>query len=145
MPVPTAYTESELADYMYAAMGDTAQVIGWTGSGALAGAVIEALIAYGVTSIDVATDIPRLRALALVEAWKAAMAQVSGDYKFTDIDGRTAERQQIFDHCQEMLAQATADAANYPGPTLAYSGSAIGRIALDLPRSLQPRGPRCAR
>lgn len=143
MPVPTSYSEYSLAEYMYALLGDTAQVIGWNWPDShvppmLENAVIETLIAYGVGTIEEASDIVKLRTLAQVEAWRAAAAQVAGDYKFSDIDGRTHERQQVYDHCIKQMQAADAVAvAMYGALPTAVPASASGRIALDVPRSMR--------
>lgn len=138
MPVPTSYTEAELAAYMYGLLGATAPVIGWADSTALDDAVIETLIAYGVGTIEEASDIVKLRTLAQVEAWRAAAAQVAGDYKFSDIDGRMHERQQVYDHCIKQMQAADAVAvAMYGALPTALPAAASGRIALDVPRSMR--------
>lgn len=112
MPVPTAYTEAGLAAYMHAQLGDVATVLGWStgaGTGNYAEAVDEALIAYGVGDISLATDIGRLRAAARREAWRLALNSLVARTDFT-VDGQQFADSQMVAAARSRLAEAESDA-----------------------------------
>lgn len=116
MAIPASYTETTLADFMQDQLKNIATMLGWTTTpDDYQEAVNEALLAYGETTIaniTGASNIRKLRALARAEAWKAAMAAVSGDFDFA-ADGGSYKRDQIFQHIKDMLGQAVVDALVY--------------------------------
>lgn len=119
MAVPTAYTETSLAEYMrVGVLRETADVLGWDTNQPLAEAVTDTLIAYGVATVTTATNIPRLRALARVAAWQAAADATTGDYQFSSIGG-TYNRQQMHSQALLQLELAQVAAAVYRLPTSA--------------------------
>lgn len=108
MPLPTSYSESTLAAYMESGiLRATGAVLGLVGASHYAEAVNDVAAALGTTIAD-ATDMPRLRILARREAWRLAMQQAGGDYKYSE-DGASSDRNQIFDHCKAMFDQAVRD------------------------------------
>lgn len=115
MAAPVAYTEPELQAYMLDVLADVASALGMTEL-SLQEAVNDTLLAYGVADIAAATDIPRLRALARVAAWRAALARASSWYRFS-ADGATYNREQVAKQIRDMLGLAEADAAAYDGGT----------------------------
>jgi len=113
MPVPTAYTEETLAIYMHEKLGNIAGVLGYSlDGGSYNEAIIDTLIAYGVTSIDNATNIKKLRALALVEAWKMAVADLSTRHDFS-ADGGSYNRSQMFENASKAMESAQVEALAY--------------------------------
>ncbi len=73
MAVPSAYTETELKQFMVTALGHIAPVLTWTVDTAQIGeAINDTLLEYGVNDIEDATDIKKLRALAKFTVWQAA-------------------------------------------------------------------------
>jgi hypothetical protein len=116
MPAPTSYSEHWLAEYLLSAnvLGPTATALGWTEPDVLE-AVWQTLLAYGVSTIAEATDIPKLRALAKIEAWRQAANATAGHYRFST-DNQTLDRQQVHEHAVKMLAESERQAASYGLP-----------------------------
>ena len=109
MALPAVYTESALASYMLATLGEVAGVLGLDALEIIE-AVNDALLAYGTADIAQATDIPRLRAAARVAVWRLALARASSLYQFS-ADGASYHRQQMTEHIRAMLVREEADAA----------------------------------
>lgn len=127
MPVPASYTEATLATLMHTILGATATALGYAAPSGSAGvyqeAVYDALIAYGVTDVATATDIPKIRAAAALAAWRKATNDAAAKIQFGG-DGQSFSDQQIWEHCVKMLAAAEADASRYG------AGLAVGVTAL---------------
>lgn len=115
----TAYTDLTLAEYMQAVTRNVAAALGWSADD-FAEAVTDALIAYGVTDLEDATNIPKLRALARVEAWRAVADGTAADYNFS-ADGGTYSREQLHKHAVEALGRALERAAAYGGTDAGYA------------------------
>ena len=111
MAAPTAYTEPQLADYMFRMLGQTATALGLEES-SFDEAVNDALLACGVDAIADATDIPRLRALARREAWRLAAATAAGEFDFSTA-GSSFSRSQLRRHVEAQLKHAEDDALAY--------------------------------
>jgi hypothetical protein len=106
MPIPSSYSEQELATYMRdGVLQSTAGVLGLTTIEQFDEAVNDALIAYGVSDVADATDIPKLRAAAQLCAWRLAQTVAAGDYAYS-ADGASYQRGQVFEHITKMLAAA---------------------------------------
>lgn len=114
MAVPISYTEKTLAEFMQQELGRTAEVLGYAAGTVDAGSYIEAvnetLLAYGVSSISGAVNIPRLRNLAQAAAWRKAAGDLVTAYRFST-DGDAFERSALFEHASRMLARAEHRAA----------------------------------
>jgi hypothetical protein len=123
MPVPTAYTESTLAEYMLTVLSGTADALQIT-LGDLGEAVIEVLLKYGVNDISAAMDMTKLRCLARVEAWKAAADMVAADYDFSE-GAVSYHRSQMSQQIAIRLSQAERDAAPYD------PSNEVGVVAVD--------------
>lgn len=109
MAVPTVYSETTLANLMAAALGPIAATLAITD---YSEAVNDVLLAYGVTDIADATDIPRIRAMARAQAWRLAMDAASS--RFDDsTDGQSMSRSQLYDHAKAQYERAEAAAAGY--------------------------------
>jgi hypothetical protein len=107
--IPAYATREELSEYMAAVVGaGISGTLGWTAPDSYDEAVIDTLIAYGGDVKDVyeATDIPKLRAVARMEVWRAVMEQTAGFYDITAPDGIRAVRNQI--HAQAVAAYKEA-------------------------------------
>lgn len=113
MALPTAYTEPELSAFMHAVLGDVATALGWsTDDERFDEAVNDTLLAYGVDDIDDATDIPKLRALARIEAWRAATDSLASRFDLS-ADGQSASRSQMVEHARGRYRDAVRRASSY--------------------------------
>jgi hypothetical protein len=112
MPIPLTYTEVELAQYMIDTIGDTSLAINWIVTDKYQEAVNETVLAYGVTTIDQATDIQKLRTIARREVWKAVAGTSAGNYRFGS-DREAYFRNQIYEHAISEYTRAAQDAAKY--------------------------------
>lgn len=113
MPVPTSYTEDTLADYMRTGvLRKTAEVLRWQVTADYQEAINQTLIDYGVTNIEDASDIVKLRVLARMNAWRSVTEANVPSYQAT-ADGATFHRDQIYDHAKEQFLQAQYDASPY--------------------------------
>ncbi len=127
MPIPSSYTEDSLALYMRDGVLKTiAGVLGLTTTADFAEAVTSALLGYGVSAIDDAADIAKLRAWAAVAAWEVAQTVASGDYRFS-ADGGSWDRQQVFEHITTMLDAARRNAAAASAVSTDEGGLAISQ------------------
>jgi hypothetical protein len=126
VPVPTTYTEVELATFMRDdVLRNVATLLGWTDvtpSGPYNGAIVDTLTAYGVPTIAAATDIPKLRILARVAVWQAVVATTAAFYAVTDV-GVSTHREQI--QAQALVALRHAERA-----ARAYLPRAAGATSL---------------
>lgn len=78
MPVPTAYTEDQLAEYMHSVLGQVAVALGLEAPLSYHEAIVDTLLAYGDgVTIAQATNIKKLRALAKLKAWEVAKAHAA--------------------------------------------------------------------
>lgn len=110
MPVPTSYTEATLAAFQVDALGNLATALGWTAAtSAVVEAVTDTLLAYGVSDVATAADIPRLRALARVAIWQAVARATAGYFKFA-VETLSFDRDQVHDHALAMIAEAEREA-----------------------------------
>jgi hypothetical protein len=109
MTPPTSYTEKTLADFMHQELGKVAGILGYAvgagDAGSYAEAVNETLLNYGQTLIAEAGDMPKIRALARVEAWRKACTDLAALYQFTS-DDASYERNQVFDQAEKNLQMA---------------------------------------
>lgn len=115
MAAPSSYTESMLRDYMYATTKGVADVVGWTAKDFVE-AVNDTLFAYGVDDISDATSMPKLRALARVEAWRAMATVTAGEFDYSADSGQTAtyyKRSQLHQQAKASLVVAQAEAGAY--------------------------------
>ena len=116
MSVPTSYTEADLKAFVHTTLGATATALGWSvAGGSYDETVNETLLAYGQTDISQISgtaNIRKVRALARLMAWRAAVAGLAG---YNDIrDGQTAlSLSQLQAQALNALRQAEADAAQY--------------------------------
>lgn len=103
MPVPTAYTEAQLAAFMHDQLGEVGLILGFTAPSGQVGsyqeAIYAALFEYGVSNVSNASDIRKIRALARKAAIEKAMMSLAGRYTFRTGD-KTFNRREM----QQMLA-----------------------------------------
>lgn len=128
MAAPATYTETTLATFMLAEMGNVATALGWTGLNDVQPAVDEALLVYGVDDIGNISgreNVRKLRALARVEAWRLASNSLAADYDFK-ADGGDYKRSQLYAQATQALERAQADAAEFDAGV-----SVIARDAVD--------------
>jgi hypothetical protein len=111
MTIPTSYTETSLAAFMLAELGDVALALDMT-LAKLAEPVNDAMLVYGITDIVDATDIDKIRKIARVEAWKAAAKNVAADYAYSE-GGASYSRNQMQDMILKQLSLAEQDASGY--------------------------------
>lgn len=113
MAIPGSYTEETLKTYMLTVLRQLGAVLGMTVN-SFDEAVNEVLLAYGVADIADATDIPKLRALAKVEAWKVALAEAGARIDWSEA-GASFKQSQYRAAAREGLLGAEAEAARYGG------------------------------
>lgn len=113
MPIPASYTETSLRAYMLKTVGGLGTRLEMT-TGNFEEAVTSTLLAYGVTDIANATDLPKLRALADVEAWRVAWNEATGAYDFT-ADGSSFKRSDLAKQAKERLEAAEQTAMAHGG------------------------------
>jgi len=111
VPIPTAYTEEALGEYMLTILGVVGQVLQYT-SASFDEEIADTLLAYGVANIAQATDIKKLRALAKVAAWQKANADLVAFYDY-QADGGKFDRSQMQAMAEKALAQAQTGALAY--------------------------------
>lgn len=130
MAIPTSYTEATLKGYMLATLSDLGTVLGLATSN-FDEAFNDALLAYGVTDIANATDIPKLRAFAKVEAWKVAVNAASGRIDWSEA-GASFKQSQYRTAARDGLALAQSEAAQYGGGMAGYEVT-VGQMVLHDP------------
>lgn len=123
MPAPTAYTESQLADFMLDELGGTASALGWEfGTPQLLRAVYAVARMLDVADVATVTDMTALEALARLSIWRAAQAGSSHRYRITT-DGQTLDLQQVFDHAVLMVKHYTDQCISLGVPGVGGSGT----------------------
>lgn len=130
MAAPTTYTETELATFMLAELGNVAAALGWAVQTNVQPAIDETLLVYGVDSIAEVTgreNIRKLRAFARVEAWRLAVNSLAADYDFK-ADGGDYKRSQLHDQAGQALERAQADAAEFDVSVNVISRDAVVSI-----------------
>lgn len=127
MTVPSSVSAAELADYMHGELGRIAQALSFTVPASYSGAIVKALMAYGVDTIASATNVPRLYALASVEAWRLASQQLTPQIN-TSTDGRSQNARELFEHCQMMLEDAQRVADSIPDDGTGVNRNDAGRV-----------------
>lgn len=138
MPVPTAYSESQLADLMLFELGGTASALGWElGEPQLMYAVYSVARLLGVSDVAAVTDMAALEVLARLSIWRAAKAGLADRYRLS-IDGQAIDRQQHFDHAALMVAEYEQQAAG-------IGAGGIGVVTIHgIARSEDPYAPPAA-
>jgi hypothetical protein len=126
MAIPGSYTEETLKTYMLTVPGQLGAVLGMTVN-SFNEAVNEVLLAYGVATIADATDIPKLRALAKVEAWKVALAEAGARIDWSEA-GASFKQSQYRAAAREGLLDAEAEAVRYGGGLPGYEVT-VGQMA----------------
>lgn len=111
MAPPTSYTESTLKTYMITSLGTLASALGLVDSD-MAEPLNDVLLAYGVSDIADADNMPKLRALARVHALRRAQT-VAATWTDFSADGASFSRSQVLAALKEMLLQAEASAMHY--------------------------------
>lgn len=112
--VPESITDEELGQWMLRTVGARiARVLGWETLASVTDIIIDALVAYGVDTVAQVDDVPRLKALARVELWRAVVEQTSGETYLAMPDGIRAYGHQINQQAVRALAVAERAAAIY--------------------------------
>lgn len=122
MALLSAMAEADLALFCQGQLHRLSKIIEWDSMVDYVDVVDDTLIAYGVSDISEATDIAKLRALARVEVWQAAVAALVPDVDYTDPDGSNSMAQ-LQNNALVALKQAErrADQMGYrarPAPVL---------------------------
>lgn len=118
--VPTAYTDEELVAFMHQVLGAVATDLGFTTTpdlGSYREAVLDVLVAGGVSATSEVTNIPLVRALAKVAAWQLALTAAATLYDVAD-GTQSLKRSQMLAGIKEALAKAQDEA----GPLLVAAG-----------------------
>lgn len=124
MSVPLLYDRFTLAKAMETWLGSTGEALGWSAARtSYDEPVIDTMLAYPVTDLAQATDIGKLRALALYFAWCAAAGATAGR---VDISGETGGMRfsQMHEHAVKMKEAAEYAAVAYL-PVPAGSGGVV--------------------
>jgi hypothetical protein len=112
MSIPTVYTELTLAQYMHSLLGKMAAVLSFaeptTEPGVYQEAVNEVMLALGVSDLECAPDIRKVRALATREAWKLALDNLATAIDYS-ADGSRYDRSQLSLQAQATLNRAISD------------------------------------
>jgi hypothetical protein len=111
MAYPTGYTEVSMRSYLSVILDavDAALSISVSRYSEMCNDV---LTAYGAADWVDVIDIPKVRALASVVAWKHAMEISSASYNFS-ADGASYSLSQIQDMCKKNYEAAHSDASAY--------------------------------
>lgn len=116
MPLPAAYTEETLAQFMHTVLGPVASTMDYVtpegDAGDYAEAVNETLLAYDISDIADATDIKKVRVLARREAWRKVMDETAGHYDVS-ADDASYKRSQLHEQAKANFEQAATEAAQY--------------------------------
>jgi hypothetical protein len=117
MPVPTAYTEADLALYVERLLGPIAAALGWTAAdGDFDEVLVDAMLDYGVSSIGAitwnATTLVAVRTLVARAAWRRAVGALAAGFDFS-IDQQSFSRSQRQKMAQAALALAEQQALPY--------------------------------
>jgi hypothetical protein len=130
MPVPSSYTEKTLAEFMHVKLGNVAKALDLhfvpDGPGDYAEAVNDALLLYGAEDISTISDtagIRKIRALAMVAAWRHVVTNFAALFDFS-ADGASYNRSQLFDQASKAL-QLAEDAASEYSTSGAYTARLI--------------------
>jgi hypothetical protein len=111
--IPVGYTEDELADMMVVRLGDVGVILSWTaGSPQVQEAVTSTLVSWGgsVEVLGTTAEVRRLRAIAMVHAWRAAVESLAARYDHRE--GQFAySRSQAHAMALKSLAVAESEAA----------------------------------
>jgi hypothetical protein len=110
---PTSYTEAGLKAYMHAQLGPVADDLSWSvAGGSYDEAITDTLLTYGENDIALALDMVKLRALAMVAAWRQAQQAAAGLITFSAFGDRY-ELGTVQARISASLATAEARAAVY--------------------------------
>ena len=111
MALPTIYTDATLKSYMLAYLGASGTTLGLTVD-SFAESINDVLLAYGVTTLALATDVAKVRALARVAAVQTAQTVAATWYDFT-ADGASFSRSQVVKALASLLTLAESEAMSY--------------------------------
>lgn len=111
MPLPVSYTEATLAEYMAGVAEAVLEDLGKCAAD-LEFPVRRVLRSYGVATISLATDMTKLESLADYAIWDYIVSQYVTRYAAT-VDVETIQRQQLYEHAKERLADARSAAGAY--------------------------------
>lgn len=121
MPIPTQYSEADLAQFSITALGPLASALGWdVDTPQVAESVNDALLGYfgGTGLVADATDVAKLRAWARVAIWRRVRDATAGNYRVA-VEVLSYDRQQVHEHAVAMVAEAEREAgAVGAGPAL---------------------------
>src|SRR5687768_4647591 len=126
MSVPVAYDAGTLTEHIVQVLGPVADVLEWVHGGAPYSTILtRTLIGYGVSDIADATDIPKLLALAEMEAWRLAVGHLGTHVTFS-ADGQSVDLSDMVDEARKNLADARFAAMSYAYPFTSYGISYVG-------------------
>ena len=109
MPVVISLTESDVKEYMEAVLGDTAQKLGWSvGEDDFDEPTNEVLYSLGESSFSYVTsqgEVKKVRSVARVEVWRAAMYYTVHETSFSAGAPGTGQtsRAEVHRHCKAMF------------------------------------------
>lgn len=100
-----------LSDYITSTLGSIATVADWVVADTTF-VINNTLLNYGVATEVEATDLIKLHALADIEIYKKALAQLSTKYNFS-ADGGTFNRNQMFESVKTLYLDAVTAGSHY--------------------------------
>jgi len=112
MGIVTSLTELEVKEYMFAMMGDTATKLGWSVAGGdfnePANEILYSLEEANYTFVNSQIIVRKVRAIARVEAWRAATYYTAHEVTHSTGAPGTGQtsRTAIHQHCQSMFIAA---------------------------------------
>jgi hypothetical protein len=125
MPVPTAYTEATLGEFLVDALGDLAAVLGWTlASMQVQRAVTDTERLLGVADVATAPNAAQVEAFGAVAILRRAVVSLGARYTLSE-DQQSYHRSDLLKHAQAALALAEQHAAVYG---LGGSTVQVGRL-----------------
>jgi len=129
--IPTSYTQTTLATFLHDELGSTLTgILDWSVAGLdYDEPIYDALFFCDETDIAEFTtvaEIVKLRLFARLYTWKKAKGQLTIKYAVSE-QGKNLQRDQIFDHIDNVLKDLLADASHYPLPDsfIAQQGAAV--------------------
>ncbi|PKN85443.1 MAG: hypothetical protein CVU46_11060 [Chloroflexi bacterium HGW-Chloroflexi-8] len=112
MPLPVAYTEELLGQYMHSELGKVAEVLKLENpvgdAGAYQEAVNDVLLELGVQDIGSVSDLRKVRILAKLFAFQMAANKLAAVYDVS-ADGESYHRSQMVDHVHKAITSILSE------------------------------------
>jgi hypothetical protein len=114
MPLPTAYTESELKTFMLDSMEDMAGELGWDASSKPVDLAVNSTVRNsGVSDIAAVTDVRRLELVAIREIWSFAASSLASRIDYTNTNQGQFQQEKLYEHAIAEIARADNNLRQY--------------------------------